>query len=52
MIENKFIILQYIQKQKQMLRNMLILFGNTRGSYVKYLKAIAAQRKQKLPTSL
>ena len=52
MIENKFIILKYIQKQKQMLRNILILFGNTRGTYVKYLKAIATQRKQKLPTSL
>ena len=35
-----------------MLRNILILFGNTRGTYVKYLKAIATQRKQKLPTSL
>ena len=40
------------QKQKQMLRNILILFGNTRGTYVKYLKAIATQRKQNLPTSL
>ena len=35
-----------------MLQNLLVLFGTTRRTFVKRLKAIATQKKQKLPRSL
>ena len=35
-----------------MFQNLLVLFGSTRGTPVKRLKAIATQRKQKLPVLL
>ena len=51
MIENNVIILKYILIEKQIPRNLLVLFGSTRGTPLKTLKAIAIQRKQKLPKS-
>ena len=46
MIENNVINLKYILKLKQMVRNLLALFGSTRGIPVKKLKVIATQKKK------
>lgn len=48
MAENNVIILNYILNQKQVLLNLLALFGSPGDTPVEKLEAIAIQRKQKL----
>ena len=50
MIENNGINLKYILKQIQVPWNLLLMFGSTRDTPVKRLKAVATQKK--LPKSL